>query len=201
MSTPSATALSQKNAGKRIKEHESSESTQSPAVASLLSYAMLGIGAILLLTLIEFLDLQIQLTPVFESFSERFILTAYMGVNLAAGAVVGLLLGLVARAGSFLKRRGEYLLSGGRPRFIHRAVVWIALSFLAAVALNQVPEVHSYVTGLIIEAQKLPYVYGGSSNTIRLFLTLFSPRSSPPAPFFGCWPGKRVLLTVRRAPL
>jgi arylsulfatase A-like enzyme len=160
MSTPSAPTLSQKNAGKRLAAREPNESTQSPAGASLLSYALLGVGAILLLSAIEFVDLQIQLTPVFDSFSERLMLTAYMGLNLAVGAAIGLLLWLVARAGSFLRRRGENLISGGRPRFIHRAVVWIALCFLAAVALNQVPEVHSYVTGLIIEAQKLPYVYG-----------------------------------------
>ncbi len=160
MLTPPAPTLSQEDAGKHLQTEEEDASKPSPRAALLLDYVLLGVGAVSLLSIIEFVDLQIQLTPVFESFSERLTLAAYMGLNLAVGAGIGLLLWLVVRAGSFLKTRGENLISGGRPRLIHKASVWIVLCLLAAVALNQAPEVHSYVTSLIIEAQKLPYVYG-----------------------------------------
>ncbi|HXG90978.1 MAG TPA: hypothetical protein VNN73_01250, partial [Blastocatellia bacterium] len=43
--------------------------------AALARYAIAGFAAALLLSLVEWIDLNIQLTPVFDSFTERLIFT------------------------------------------------------------------------------------------------------------------------------
>src|SRR5215211_8056261 len=72
-------------------------------LSSIRRYELLGAIAACLLSLIEWLDLQIQLTPVFASFTERIVFTSYFGLNILVGATLGLLLGLFVHATSFLK--------------------------------------------------------------------------------------------------
>src|SRR6185503_6196920 len=48
----------------------------------------------------------------------------------------------------------------GRARPALRLSAGLVVALLAAALLNFQSEIHSYVSGLLIEAQKLPYVYG-----------------------------------------
>src|SRR6185436_9481641 len=82
-----------------------------PLLISLGSYAMLGAAAAFLLALVEWIDLNIQLTPVFESFTERLVFTSYFSLNLLVGGGFGLLVGLFVHAATFLKRRLEKFLA------------------------------------------------------------------------------------------
>src|SRR6185503_12038523 len=48
----------------------------------------------------------------------------------------------------------------GRGRPALRLSAGLVVALIAAALMNLQPEIHSYVSGLLIEAQKLPYVYG-----------------------------------------
>jgi arylsulfatase A-like enzyme len=122
---------------------------------------LLGFAATFMLSLIEWADLNVILTPVFASFSERLILTAYLSLNLLAGSIIGLLLGLFALAiSSSNKLIRSRLAVSARPRRAYKLALMIGVYTIAGVLLNQQPDIHGYVQGLIIEAQKLPYLYG-----------------------------------------
>jgi arylsulfatase A-like enzyme len=122
---------------------------------------LLGLGSALLLSVIEWVDLNFQLTPVFRSFSERLIFTAYFSMNLLSGAAIGLLVGGFARAAAFLKNKLQSALAGGRDvRLWHRLVAGLIVAALIALVFYIQPQARSYISGLIIEGQKLPYVYG-----------------------------------------
>ncbi|MGA9769416.1 MAG: sulfatase [Blastocatellia bacterium] len=128
---------------------------------SLTRYAGTGFAAALILTLIELVDLNISLTPVFDSSGERLIFAFYFSLNLIVGAIIGLMIGAIARVASFLMRALERALSrGGEVKPVHKLTAGLLISAVVAVAVNLQPQAHSYVTGLIIEAQKLPYLYG-----------------------------------------
>lgn len=121
-------------------------------------HALMGAAANMLLAAIELVDLNIQLTPVLGSTSERAILIAYFSMNLLVGSLIGLLVGLFGLMGSRLKRALENRFKRETPALKLAAGVLVAL--VAGVLLSFQPDVHSYVSGLLIEAQKLPYVYG-----------------------------------------
>lgn len=121
----------------------------------------MGASANILLAAIELVDLNIQLSPVLRSPVERAIFASYFSVNLLVGAVIGLSVGLVGLAGSRLKRIFEMRFT--RHAEAGRALklcAGIALALIAGVLLNFQQDIHSYVSGMLIEAQKLPYVYG-----------------------------------------
>ncbi|HSO76079.1 MAG TPA: hypothetical protein VLU47_14695, partial [Blastocatellia bacterium] len=123
--------------------------------ASLTRYALVGGTAYLLLSVIEWVDLNIQLTPHFNSFSERAILSAYLSVTILVGLIVGLLAGLFAHSASYLTATtGRALTRGKKPHVLHHLIAWAALAAVAAICLNQQPQVHGYVIGLIREAEK-----------------------------------------------
>jgi arylsulfatase A-like enzyme len=123
---------------------------------SLRLYALAGGLAALLLSFVEWLDLQIQLTPVFASFKERVIFTAYFSLNLLVGLFVGLLTGLFVHLCRFLKDRLARLFG---PR--NRNALWgnlitgLAVLTFAAILLKQQPHLHGYLIGLIREAEKI----------------------------------------------
>ncbi|MGA9769793.1 MAG: sulfatase [Blastocatellia bacterium] len=126
---------------------------------SLRAYAMLGAAAAFLLALIEWIDLNIQLTPVFASFSERLVFTSYFSLNIVIGSLIGLSVGLFVHAATFLKRRLEkFLARGTPPRLAHRLIAGLAVCALAAALLNQQPKIHAYIIGVIREAEKLPHM-------------------------------------------
>ncbi len=126
---------------------------------SLGSYALLGAAAAFLLAFVEWIDLNIQLTPVFESFAERLVFTSYFSLNLFVGAAIGLLVGLFVHAAAFLKRWLEkFLARGNQTRLAHRLIAGLAVCAFAAVLLNQQPKIHAYIIGVIREAEKLPHM-------------------------------------------
>ena len=130
--------------------------TVASTVASPASYALLGIAAVLLLSLIELVDVNIQLTPVFESFTERLVLLAYLSMNLAVGAVIGLIVGLSANSASILKRGlCSLLMRGRKPNMTLLAAAWLFLCGLSALVLNQQAHVRGYSRGIIRELEKL----------------------------------------------
>jgi arylsulfatase A-like enzyme len=114
-------------------------------------------GAAALLGLVEWVDLSIQLTPLFESFKERAAFTAYFSLNLVIATLVGIAVGICF----YLLNRGrelcEQLLSGNRPHpgFWRRSLSAILVCGFAALLLNQQPTIHRYVKGVIREAEKL----------------------------------------------
>src|ERR1044071_3000521 len=87
------------------------------------SYALLGAAAAFLLALVEWIDLNIQLTPVFESFAERLVFTSYFSLNLFIGSLIGLSVGLFVHAATFLKSRLEnFLARGKQAQLAHRLI-------------------------------------------------------------------------------
>ncbi|HKP86390.1 MAG TPA: sulfatase-like hydrolase/transferase [Blastocatellia bacterium] len=128
---------------------------------SLRNYALLGLAAAFILGLIEWIDLNVRLTPVFQSFSERLVFTSYFSLSLLVGSLIGLLVGAFAYAFSFLKRWTQTALAEtGRGERAQEVVATLIVSALAGLLLSKEPHVHGYIVGLIIEGQKLPYVYG-----------------------------------------
>lgn len=49
---------------------------------------------------------------------------------------------------------------GSGPSTRDRIIAWFVMGFVGAILLSFQPQVHGYVSGLIIEAQKLLYIYG-----------------------------------------
>ena len=133
------------------------DSLEDPSiVTSLARNALLGVGAVLLLSLIELVDVNVQLTPVFEAFTDRLVLSTYMSMNLAAGALIGLIVGASARSGSMLNRWICSLVArGGRAGFVLRAAVWLLLCVLSALVLTRQAHVRGYSKGIIRELEKL----------------------------------------------
>lgn len=130
-------------------------------IGSLGNHVLVGAGAALLLSAVEWVDLTFRLGPVLSSLSERLAFTAYFSMNLLGGAGIGLLVGLVAWLAGFGKRKLETALArGGQPRLPHKLVAGLAVASLLAVFFHRQPQARSYISGLIIEAQKLPYFYG-----------------------------------------
>jgi arylsulfatase A-like enzyme len=129
---------------------------QSSLLASVRRYVLLGAAAAFLLSLIEWLDLQIQLTPVFASFKERLIFTAYFSLNIFVGGLLGLLLGLFVHAASFLKTSLVKFLPKelAANRWL-KLFAGIFVFTMAAILLKQQPHLHGYVIGLIREAEKI----------------------------------------------
>lgn len=126
-----------------------------------MNYVLTGAAASCALTLIEWVDINIQLTPVFRNSTERLILTAYLGLNLVVGASIGLLVGLFALVcGSIVRAAGDLLSKGNSPTRRDRVVAVLLVGLVASFVLSLQPQIHTYVSGLTIEAQKLPYIYG-----------------------------------------
>jgi arylsulfatase A-like enzyme len=133
----------------------------SSLLRSLKNYSLAGACASLLLLLIEWTDLNIQLTPVFRTPVERLTFTAYLSLDVVVGALIGLLVGLFALVGGKVVSLIESKLTRGRllttrTRFLSLLIT----GMLASILLSLQPQLRGYVSGLIIEAQKLPYIYG-----------------------------------------
>src|SRR5262249_39908816 len=111
--------------------------------SSLKNYALAGLAAVLLLGFVEWIDLNIQLTPVFESFAERLTFTAYFGFDLLVGGVIGLVVGLTAYIAGFIKNRLELAFTSGREVSLpHRVVAGLLVSAVAGALLYLQPGVY-----------------------------------------------------------
>lgn len=138
---------------------ETSTSTRTFAAGSLLSSlfycASAGILAFLLLTVVELVDVNIQLTPEFASSSERLVFAAYSSLNLLVGLLLGLSVGLLAWIAGLLKAGLTRIIARGKdPRLWHRMLASLAVVVLAGIAFNWQPRIHRYFGGLIREAEK-----------------------------------------------
>jgi arylsulfatase A-like enzyme len=119
-------------------------------------YALLGATAALVLSLIELVDLQIQLAPVFASIRERLTLVAYASLNVMVGGIIGLLVGLFVCAATFLKDKIALLISrDDRSSKWPGLVAGVVVFILAAILLKQQPQIHGYLIELIREAEKI----------------------------------------------
>ena len=139
----------------RVNHSGSNVEQKKRIVASALNYALIGAGASLLLGILEFVDVNIRFSPVFESFSERAIFGAYFSLNLTVGLLIGLVVGLIIESASILQQIGERLIAKfGNVRVIHRVIVLLGVSGFFAVVLNQQPQIHGHVREIIREAEK-----------------------------------------------
>ncbi|HEX5734372.1 MAG TPA: sulfatase [Blastocatellia bacterium] len=138
-------------------EQETSRRPVTVTPASLGNYALAGACAALLLGLIELADIHVKLSPVFASFSERLIITAYFSLNLLSGALIGALVWLAVILSSIAKRGIErFLPRSGIAGKLRGVSAGFAVACLWAILLNQQPSVHRYVIGVIREAEKIP---------------------------------------------
>ena len=133
------------------------ESLESPGTlwGSIRDYALLGLGAALLLAGVEFVDLNFTLTPIFRSFSERLLLGSYFCLNLIGGLVLGLCLGIFVHTFLVLKTIIERGLSRSTPGLGHKSIAVVIVSALAAFILNQQPQIRGHAFEIIREAEKL----------------------------------------------
>ena len=177
-------------------EPDKNSPSVTPLGTSLGAYALLGSAAVFLLSLIEWIDLSVQLTPVFESFGERAAFTAYFSLNLLAGLIIGLSVGLVAKLGSFFTSKLQRLLSRkSEVRLQHKLVAGFAISSLAAALFYYVPAVFRFVLGVIREAEKVPQLTNGLLNRERpiVYLSILGLLVS-------CWMIWSITRNARRLP-
>ena len=115
----------------------------------------MGGAAALLLGMVELVDLNVRLAPIFASVAERAIFCSYFSLNLAGGLVLGLFVGLFVLAASLLKRRAQRAMAGRNdPRPVHRLLAGGGVCAIAAFLLNQQPQIHGHVIAVIREAEK-----------------------------------------------
>ena len=143
---------------------------------SLSGYALAGAAASFLLWLIEWIDLNIQLTTVFASFSERLIFTSYFGLNLIGGSLIGLLLGFAVKSALWLAATLQRLIGGERDHGrLLRLATYLLLCGVGALILKQQAHIHGYVVGLTREAEKIPsltvFLLNHERSTSYLILT------------------------------
>ncbi|HET9531615.1 MAG TPA: sulfatase-like hydrolase/transferase [Blastocatellia bacterium] len=166
------------------------ESEEKDLKASLLRYAMLGAAAAILLGLIEWVDMQLRLTPVFESFAERIVFTSYFSLNVIIGALAGLLTGLFVHAATFMKDGAARLVARSRqPERLHNLIAGFLVLALAAILFKQQPDIHKYLIGLLREAEKI--------DGVREFI-LSHERSISYAVMFGYLAGFWLLWRISR---
>jgi len=128
---------------------------------SLMLYAAAGGAAAGLLAIVEQLDLQLHLSPEFHSLNERFAFASYFSNCILSGAAIGLLVGTVVTAVSLMNRAALRLLGRARrERVAWRLGAAIVVVLVASLLLYLQPQIRGYISGLIIEGQKLPYLYG-----------------------------------------
>jgi sulfatase-like protein len=141
-----------------IEDHEGrrfGRETTVPLFRSMWNYALVGGAASLLLSLIELIDVNFRLTPEFQALVERGIFCAYFSLNVAGGFLIGLIVGFCFHAASLLKSAIQTVLARGKVvKPIHRLAAGATVCTVATVLLNQQPQVHGYVLGIIREAEK-----------------------------------------------
>jgi arylsulfatase A-like enzyme len=123
--------------------------------ASLCRYALAGAGASLLLGLVEVVDANLRLTPLFQTPVERLIFSSYFSLNIIGGLLFGLLTGLFVHAASVLKRLIQTVVAQAHaPRLLQKFVAGAGVTTTAAFLLNQQPQIHGHVFEIIREAEK-----------------------------------------------
>lgn len=122
---------------------------------SLLGYAFAGASGALILSIIEWADLNLRSFTSFDSLSDRAIIAAYFSMNLAVGFLIGLLVGAFARAASTIIAAVDKRLSRTKKTALAiRLMTGLAIAAAAAFLLNQQPHINRYIIGLLREAEK-----------------------------------------------
>ncbi|MEW6127382.1 MAG: sulfatase-like hydrolase/transferase [Acidobacteriota bacterium] len=132
-------------------------------VANLSGFISAGFGAAGLLSLIEWVDMNGQLTPVFASMTERLIFTVYFSLNLLSGALIGFIVGLAFHLGNIIQATIAEKISRGLPRRWHHLLTTVIVCGLFAFLLNQQWHAHRLALSLIREAEKI-----GALNSLLL---------------------------------
>jgi sulfatase-like protein len=157
LSTPTDQLRSDKNSSQKNHKDIGERKAEEPArfLASLRDYALVGAAAALLLGSIELIDLNVRLSPLFESFTGRAIFCSYFSLNIVGGLLLGLFVGLFVYMASLLMRTAQTAMARGQKVSpIHRLAAGAGIIAISAVLLNQQPQVHGYVLGIIREAEK-----------------------------------------------
>jgi arylsulfatase A-like enzyme len=157
LSTPPSSPRSDENPAIEEDHHgrKASPETTITLFRSLWNYALVGGAASLVLSLIELIDVNFRLAPEFQSLIERTIFGAYFSLDIAGGLLIGLFVGLCVHAASLLKRTVETVLArrqAAKP--LHKVAAGATVCAIAAILLNQQPQVHGYVLEIIREAEK-----------------------------------------------
>jgi arylsulfatase A-like enzyme len=157
LSTPTDQLPSDKNASQENHRDNAERNVEGPArvLPSLWNYALVGAAAALLLGVVELVDLNVRLSPVFESFVERAVFCSYFSLNIVGGLVVGLFVGLFVHTVSLLKRTAlRAIARDNKVGLVHKVVAGAGVSAIAAFLLNQQPQIHGHVIEIIREAEK-----------------------------------------------
>ncbi len=118
--------------------------------------ALAGAGGALLLSVIELADLNIRLTPMFETLTERAVFCTYFSLNIIGGLLIGILLGVLAQIASIMKSLAQKRIASGKVvRPLHKLIAGLGVAAIFAFLLNQQSQVHGYVLEIIREAEKL----------------------------------------------
>jgi arylsulfatase A-like enzyme len=127
--------------------------------ASVCGFALAGAAAALLLGVIELLDVNVRLTPLFQSALERAVFCSYFSLNVIGGLLIGFSVGLFAHAASFLRRSLQTVIATGKPvRPLHKLIGGAGVCVIASFLLNQQPQFHGYVFEIIRETEKFEFL-------------------------------------------
>src|SRR5205085_22178 len=148
-------STSKPTAATAASEPPAGATNQSPSRARRLwRFALAGRAAAALLAGIEWVDASIRLTPVFATFGERLIFTAYFSLSLLSGTSIGLAVGAAFIIGIALRDRLARLAGRGKVAWPHRSGAAVIVCGVFAFALNQQWYAHRFVLTLIREAEK-----------------------------------------------
>lgn len=149
MSTPTPPAVSAGNPAQNSQHAED----RTTLIQSLSGYALAGAATSLLLGVVELVDLNIRLTPVFQSAFERAIFCSYFSLNVIWGLLIGLSVGVLAQAARGFERVTRRA-RGKTARGISNLVALGGFCAIVAFLLNQQPQIHGHVLQIIREAEK-----------------------------------------------
>ena len=187
MSTPTSSAAS---ADSSVQNSHNAEN-RTKLLGSLVGFALTCAGASLLLALVELVDLNLKLTPVFQSLIERAIFCSYFSLNVISGLLIGLCVGVVAQTGALLARAIRSVLPRGRvARLLSGLAAAAVVCAIAAFLFNQQPHIHGHALQIIRQGEKF------ESLTQRL---LYHERSVSYLILFAVAAGCAALLALTQA--
>ena len=127
--------------------------------APILRYALLGLVSTALLSLIEGVDVTIQLAPIFTATSDRLTFISYFSVNLLSGALIGWLVGVLVHGTTFVKRHAQDIFAHRSTlRRRHKLAAMLMTAAPLTILLNLQPQIHAFAISLLREAEKFPHL-------------------------------------------
>jgi arylsulfatase A-like enzyme len=157
LSTPTGRLRSDKPSIRENRRDNPKQNAEWPATvrASLWNYALLGAAAAFLLGIVELVDLNVRLSPLFQSLLERAIFCSYFSLNIVGGLVGGLFVGLCAHTATLLTTTAHKVMARGRRvGLVQRLVAGAGVSAIGAFVFNQQPQIHGHAIEILREAEK-----------------------------------------------